>query len=541
MRNKKVIISLVVTFLLVASGLGYFLTGYSADRSKEQNTVGQQIIKDEKKDKQGIQITHPNKWEDGEKLKLTENRAAYKLQIALDAEGKKILGHQKVRFRNNYKSALKEIVFHLYPDSYNTAETKPSIGTTAEKLSESEIGDIKIDSVSINGDKLAYSEDKQVLKIALSKELKSGEIADIELDFTLKIPKSRDRLGHFKEQYSITNWYPILSIYDEKTASWDENPFHPVGESNYSDTSDYIVEVAVPEGMVVVTTGVEVGKGKEGAMDKMTFQASNIRDFVLFMSKDYKVISREVDGIKVNSYYILYESTAKRMLDLACKSLKFFNDTYGMYPYPEYDVVESSLEGGAMEYPTVTQMGPYSSMNEEYKPDSLTFYDEAVVHETAHQWFYSTVGNNEFMDPVLDETFTSYATALFFENLYGEYNPLAVKGAFLRYPYSYTSPIYRPTDQYTWNDFGVVVYKIGPVVLEDLRRKVGQDKFLEIFKTYYETYKFKNASLEGFLKIVEEKAGGDVSNYVRDAFTSTNYSTNAMMVTGEELERIRGK
>lgn len=549
MRNRKIIIGLVAVLLVLASGISYFIVRSFSNKSREQNTIGQQDIKDTEKtqdksstaEKEKVEVIHPKEWGDGEELKLVDNRNAYKLQIALDPEGKKLLGHQRVKFRNNYKYALKEIVFHLYPDSYNTAETRPSIGTTTQKLTESEIGDIKIDSVAVNNSEMRYSEENQILKISLDRELKPGEITEVALDFTLKIPRSRDRLGHYREQYSITNWYPILSIYDEVAAAWDENPFHPVGESNYSDTSDYTVEVAVPKGMVVVTTGVQKDIDNVDTMDKFTFTASNIRDFVLFMSKDYKVISKEVDGVKVNSYYMKQEDTAKRMLDLACKSLEFFNDTYGKYPYPEYDVVESSLEGGAMEYPTVTQMGPYNKMDEQYRPDTLTFYDEAVVHETAHQWFYSTIGNNEFMDPILDETFTSYATALFFENLYGEYNPLAVKGAFLSDLYRYTSPIYRSTDKYTWNDFGVIVYKIGPVVLEDLRRKVGQEKFAEIFKTYYETYKFRNATLQGFLKIVEEKAGSEVSKYVYNAFTSTNYSTSAMMVSGEELEKIRGK
>ena len=328
------------------------------------------------------------------------------------------------------------MVFHLYPDSYNSAEPRPSIGSAAKKLSKSEIGDIKINSVTYNGKKVKYNEDNQILKFKLDKELKPGEEAEVLIDFTLKIPKSKDRLGYHEDEYSITNWYPILSIYDEAQGLWDENPFHPVGESNYSDCSDYQVEILVPEGMVVVTSGVQKAR-KNRRVWKTYFQADNIRDFVFFISYDYKVVSKEVNGVKVNSYYLEHESTAKRMLDLSCKSLEFFSKTYGDYPYSEYDIVETPLAGGAMEYPTVIQMGPYREMDEVPSPNSLAFEDEAVVHETAHQWFYSIIGSNAFMDPVLDESFTSYATALFFEDLYGEYNKLAVKGAFLAYPYNF--------------------------------------------------------------------------------------------------------
>ena len=34
-----------------------------------------------------------------------------------------------------------------------------------------------------------------------------------------------------------------------------------------------------------------------------------------------------------------------------------------------------------------------------------------VVHETAHQWFYSLVGNNQARDPWLDESLAEWATA----------------------------------------------------------------------------------------------------------------------------------
>lgn len=538
MRKRKLLVSsLVISFLLLVTAAIFITKGINEDRGNK-HFIGRKS-KEVNGIKKNKKIPHPKEWGDNEEdLTLKDKRTAYKIQVSLDEDNKRILGYERVKLRNNYSRALKDLVFHLYPDSYNSAETKPSIGGTAKKLSKSEIGDIKINSVTYNGKKVKYTEDNQILKFKLDKELKPGEEAEVVIDFTLEIPKSRDRLGYYGDVYSITNWYPILSIYDDEKGLWNEKPFHPVGESNYSDCSDYQVEILVPEDLIVVATGVEESKEEKDGMVKVTFKEENVRDFVFFISYDYKVVSKEVNGVKVNSYYLEHESTAKRMLDLSCKSLEFFSKTYGDYPYSEYDIVETPLAGGAMEYPTVIQMGPYREMDEVPSPNSLAFEDEAVVHETAHQWFYSIIGSNAFMDPVLDESFTSYATALFFEDLYGEYNKLAVKGAFLAYPYNFEPPIYRSTDQYSWDDFGVIVYKIGPLVLEDLRRKVGDEKFDQIFKTYYNRYKYKNASLEVFLDIIKEKAGEQVSEYVRKAFTSKEYSIDAMKLTNEELNKI---
>jgi aminopeptidase N len=472
---------------------------------------------------------------------LKENRTSYNLQVRLEADNKKIETTEKVILKNNYKVNLNELVFHLYADSYNSADTKPSIGKTSKKLTEIERGDIKINSLKINNENVTYTEDNQLLKVSLKNELKPGEEIALDIEFSLKIPRGYDRLGYYNEQYSITNWYPILSVFDENTLKWDEAPFYPVGESNYSECSDYKLEITVPKGMVVATTGIKTSEIKENSSDKLSFDAENIRDFMFFMSKDYKLVSKEVDGVKVNSYYLKEESTAKRMLNLGSESLQFYNKTFGKYPYPEYDIVESFLEGGAMEYPSITQMGPYPKLSEDYNENNLTFFDEAVVHETGHQWWYSTVGNNEFKEPVLDESFTAYSTALFFENLYGEYNINAVKGSFLRAPVKISSPIYRSTDKYTWQDFSLVVYNLGPVVLEDLRQSVGKDKFIEIFKSYYEKYKFKNATFEGFIDIIKEKSSSEISEHIKKSFTSENYSTENKVLSIEELNKLRGR
>ncbi|NLZ48382.1 MAG: M1 family metallopeptidase [Clostridiales bacterium] len=524
MKNKKKVISgLIIGFLLVVT-VGIFIAKEIYAENKKDYIASNDNIG---KSNNYKEVPHPKEWgENQEQLNLRDNRTAYKIQVSLDENNKKILGYERVKFRNNYNTSLKDVVFHLYPDSYNSAETRPSIGESTRVLSKSEIGDIKINSVTYNGQKVKYTEDNQVLKFNLDKDLRPGEEAEAVIDFTLQIPESRDRLGYYENKYSITNWYPILSIYDEEQGLWDENPFHPVGESNYSDCSDYQVEILVPKGMVVATTGVEKNKESRNGMDKFTFQAENVRDFVFFMSENYKVISKEVNGVKVNSYHLGYENAARRMLDLACKSLEFFSKTYGEYPYSEYDVVETPLEGGAMEYPTITQMGFYSTMDATPSADNLSFEDEAVVHETAHQWFYSIIGNNEFKEPILDESFTSYATALFFENLYGEDNQYGIKRTFLNNNYPYKPPIYRSTDQYSWREFSIIVYYIGPVVLEDLRSKVGDEMFDDIFKTYYNRYRYKNATLEGFLGVVKEKAGSEISEYIRNAFTSNDYSAS---------------
>jgi hypothetical protein len=468
-----------------------------------------------------------------------QERPIYTFDLQLNDEDKSIKAHESVKLVNTYSSSLKELVLHLYPDSYNSAETLPRIGEKKLPITNEELGDIKINSFKVNTTPVQYTEDNQLLKVKLPKELNPGEAIELNIEFTLKMPKGKDRLSYYQGQYSLTNWYPIMSIYNEQTNSWNENPFSPVGESNYSQCSDYKVALTVPKGMLTVTTGVMLSKEASGDTDKISFEAPNSRDFVLFISKDYKVLSKEVDGIKINSYYLKEKNTAKRMLDLAAKSLTYFNNTFGKYPYPEYDVIETFLQGGAMEYPAVTQLGPYSNLSPEFTEENFTYIDQAIVHETAHQWWYSAVGNNEYEEPILDETLATYTTALFFENLFGEYGLRAVKDAFLSAPIKEAGPIYRSVDKITWPDYTKAVYKLGPAALEDLRQKVGHEKFIHILRSYFNKYKFKNATFDNFLEVIKEEAGSEVSNYARSIFTSKDYSNEKLLLPQEEAQKIQ--
>lgn len=478
-------------------------------------------------------------------IKQVSDRNYYYMEIGFDNKGKKLEGYEVVKFNNKYTEELKELVFHLYPDAYNSSGTMTAIGqnSNTRTLKDEEKGDIEIKSVIVNGVKQQFTQDNQALKINLDKKVGKGEARDITIEFELKIPKGNDRLGYGDglEQFSLTNWYPILAIYNDKEKKWDDRPFYPIGESNYSDCSDYEVVVTTPKEMVLVATGINNEEKIDGNKKIYKFTESNVRDFVFFGSTSYKVVSKEVDGVKINSYYLKNESTAKRMLNIAADSLVFYSKTFGAYPYKEFDIVESYLAGGAMEYPTVIQMGLYRALPENFDPKRTNFLDEAVAHETAHQWWYSTVGNNEFEEPILDEAFTAYSTALFFEKKYGENNSLGVKAAFLKTD-DYSKdllPIYRPSDKLDWRTWGITVYKLGPVVLEDFRRMVGEENFLEVFRTYYDRFKFKNATLDGFLKVVEEKCGKDKSDYLRDAFTSKDYNYDKYKLNNEEIEMIR--
>ena len=160
-----------------------------------------------------------------------DNLTEYNMELVLNDENHTLKGKLNVEFVNTYKDTLKELVFHLYADSYETYETLPSIGDMytfqgeeLPELSEKEKGYIEIKKVSVAGKKVEFTEGNQILKVQLKKPLKNGEKANITIEFLLKIPEGYHRLHYMNGVYSLTNWYPVLSIYNEHEDKWNEEP-----------------------------------------------------------------------------------------------------------------------------------------------------------------------------------------------------------------------------------------------------------------------------------------------------------------------------
>ncbi len=472
-----------------------------------------------------------------------DNTTKYCMDINLDNKNHTIEVEQDVKFVNTYDTDLKELVFHLYPDAYKSYDTLPAIGGVfpmegeeVPKLTEEEVGYIKIENVNVNDEKAKYTDDKQILKIVMEEPLKTGKEVDVRIKYTVKIPEGFHRLHYHDGIYSLTNWHPILSIYDEKTKKWDENPYHPIGESNYSEVADYNVKITVPKKMVVAPTG-SIMEEKKNVDDKtLTIKAEKVRDFVILMSEKYKVKTKEVDGIKISNYYLNDSKAANMLLNEVGKTVKFMNKTVGKYAYDELRIVETFLGGGAMEYPQVIQMGGYYLEDNIDFNNRVPFLIEAAVHETIHQWFYVGVGSNEYKEPFLDESLTVFTTAYYFENQYGKYHGNGVVNTIRGRMYgSNIPPLNSSVNAFKgWGDYSETIYSRGPAFFEDLRQRVGEEKFKQILQTYYEKYLYKNVTIEKLLDVIGEVAGEDIKKAMKSAVTEANYYPENIKLTREE-------
>ena len=130
----------------------------------------------------------------------------------------------------------------------------------------------------------------------------------------------------------------------------------------------------------------------------------------IIVSSEYACKTGEACGVTVNSWHALnlpenrsddHEAKGEIQLSAAMNSGAAFTEAYGPLPYDELDVVEPNYMFGGMEAPGLIRIShPYSWFIGE--DDSMEDQKEytlrcagTVAHETAHEWFYATVGNDQ--------------------------------------------------------------------------------------------------------------------------------------------------
>lgn len=430
----------------------------------------------------------------------------YRIELAVDPTEAELTGHQEVLFVNTDPVALDAVYFRLFPNL-------PSYGANMK------VRNLLVEGVAVEG--VLEAEDT-ALRVPLPVSLQPGEEVLISLDFNVTVPHSAG-LGYGQFIYTedvmaLANFFPLIPAYDEENCArygncesgWNIEIAVPYGDAVFSDSALFEVLVTAPKGWTVAASGSAIAQESNPEGDVTWHLVGGpIRDFNLVLSPRYQVRSQTVEDIVVNSYYLPEDSAGGgRALRWSVDALTLFNQQFGPYPFAEFDVAATPTAAGGIEYPGLIVM-PIRN----YYQDG-GFFELATVHEVAHQWWYSVVGSDQQDEPWLDEALTQYSTAIYFELHHGwdeageeMFGPWydGVKGT------PQDGAINLPVAAYSESTYGPLVYGKGPLFFHALRQELGDSVFFAILKTYFETYRYQNASGQQFLDLVEQISGQDLS------------------------------
>ncbi|SDK20748.1 Peptidase family M1 [Paenibacillus sp. OK060] len=451
----------------------------------------------------------------------------YRIQARLDEKKMTIEGSESITYRNTSKDTLKQLVFHTYADANLSESTQTTMfkhsneeisKNNPDKKPEDFLGGIDIEKVTTGGQALDFSNKDQAMSVKLEQPLQPGESVTVQVHFNLKIPYGSQRLSYYKDIINGAHWFPVMSVYDEAKHEWDSKPYSKTFETDYYTSADYEVQFNVPDQYQVVMPGtITTREDAETGRKLVSTVAKNTREFAFFASPNFKVDSVTRNGLTVEYYYFDNQPGKKKIVDgyvdQAFKAIDFFSDKYGKYPYPEFRIVESYVEGVAIEYSRLIQMGQIGI-------NSAPEQDTVFVHEIAHQWFHALIGNNSETESFLDEGFADFSKVYFSEKQGDTMNGFKS----IQFDDSTVDKAIASTNDEVGDWASPVYYDKGRQAIYQLYRSVGEEKFDAFMKEYFKRYVYQNATIDGLLQTIEDVLGKEARDDMKTALYVPNFA-----------------
>ncbi len=440
----------------------------------------------------------------------TEN-TTYTIDAVL-SEDKTLSATVTCNYVNNTDVPLKELWFHLYPNAYREgAKVSPiaqaDIATAYPEGRSYAVSEIK--SVAVNGEAREVQiagVDEDILTVPLGKTLDPTESVKVKIEYSVKLPCVRHRFGYTDKSVNLGNFYPVACMY--RDGAFVADPYYSTGDPFFSECADYNVKVTAPEKWTGAFTGEVKSKTEKDGATTYKVSAENVRDFAAVFGEYQKMSG--LAGSTIVNYYYYEDAKPEASLNAAIDAVKTFSDMFGAYPYPEYTVVQTAFLHGGMEYPCL------SMISDRYSGDS---YLDIIVHETAHQWWYGVVGNDEVKHAWLDEALAEYSTMMFYEENKDGYGytfngkRADAMTAYILYCETYKNnglddtSMTRAVNEYE-NDveYTYMTYVKGAIMLDDVRNTVGNGAFKSGLKRYYSTMKYDIAEPQDLIGAMEKSS-----------------------------------
>jgi aminopeptidase N len=170
-----------------------------------------------------------------------------------------------------------------------------------------------------------------------------------------------------------------------------------------------------------------------------------------------------------------------------------------------------------VEYPGLILISGELYASPSYLGDALWYFAMIVSHETAHQWWYSVVGNDVIGEPWLDEALVTYSSGIYIEELLDEadYQKLLDHwhSNYQQAQAWVDTPITASLNRFP-NGHGYygIVYCGGALFYRQLCKELGDELFFASLQEYFQRFKYQVATTEDLLEIFEEISGRNLED-----------------------------
>jgi hypothetical protein len=351
------------------------------------------------------------------------------------------------------------------------------------------------------------------LRLPLKKPLAAGESRTLKISYTLDIPDTPGVLGRSERQVNLGDWYPYVPPY-RSGVGWLAYEPARVGEHEVFDLADFEVTLQGVDSppWVVAAPGIA-----ESLDSGLRYRLESARNFAWSISTEYVVSQTTVGEVTIYNYaFPEHARWGKDALQVAAQALELYNEVFGVYPRTTLVTLEADFFDG-MEYDGLYYLGrEYYLQHTGGQDDYLT---ALTAHETAHQWWFARVSNDQAWEPWLDEALCTYSELLYYER----YAP-----DLQNWWWQFRSDRFEPGgwvnstiyDHRGFRGYVDAVYLRGAHFMADLRAVVGDEAFFAALREYSTTYTGQIATGEDFFAVLRTHTAVDFQAVVDLYFTA---------------------
>jgi len=296
----------------------------------------------------------------------------------------------------------------------------------------------------------------------------------------------------------------------------------------------YTLELTIPAQWQAISNGAEIARTSQNLQTRtigftetqpiptylFTFAAGKFQSETAERDgRTFHMLHRETDAKKV-------ERNREAIFDLHSKALAWLENYTGIpYPFGKFGfALIPSFQFGGMEHPGSIFYNASSMMLDESATENQMLGRASLIaHETAHMWFGDLVTMRWFNDVWMKEVFANFMAAKIVNPSFPNVNH-ELRFLVSHYPSAYavdrtagTHAIRQELENLNaaGQMYGAIIYQKAPIVMRQLERILGQEKFREGLQVYLKEFQFGNATWLDLVKVLDERTDVDVAAWSR--------------------------
>ncbi|HLQ22876.1 MAG TPA: M1 family metallopeptidase, partial [Gemmatimonadales bacterium] len=475
-----------------------------------------------------------------------QQQVAYRINASLDEAAGVLTGHVRIGYVNRSPDTLRDFYVHQYlnafrPGSRWSATDSAEGRERFQHLKDPDYAFERITGASVQGAALKpdypFAPDSTVAHWTLPRPLAPGDSAIVEVDWQARPSTLPRRQGRQGRRFDFAQWYPKVVVYDRY--GWEAHPLYPAGEF-YGEFATYDVTLDLPADQVIGATGVPVegdpgweharadpalridyqrewyagrtagpsdGRTVSGRCGEVVagrkcvrFHAEDVHHFAFSLNPQYVYEEGHYGTVVVRVLYLPEDRQTWGngiAVGRTVTALAWLDSLYGTFAWPQLTNVHR-IEGGGTEFPMMVMDGGAGL--------------GLILHEVGHNYTMGILANNEWREGFLDEGFTSFQTAWFFETHGGQLAYPGIEPYILELDLDrWSEPVSMVSERYRdFPTYNAMIYTKGQLFYEQLRYVVGDDVLRRILRTYYSRWRLKHVDEGAFRAVCQEISGQDL-------------------------------